>query len=319
MLPLWTDLQMQMPRLRRFVVEFALFVCLLLVLDRALAAVLLRGLERYYGLNKPAEVLLLGHSHTVLGIDKPGLERATGRSVANYARAGADTFNRLEMLRHYLGRQPDTVKVVVYDVDAHAFTGKGLSANSYRLFFPFIDTPSVDAYVRREATSVGEYVLRRYFKTSRFSEETVASSIRGWLGKWTNLKRGTVDIAGLEKSIAAGDVRRITFDSENVAAFEQIIKEIRSRGIQLVLLYIPTVDVFNAVEPEKYAEAIRRFESYAAADPGVTFLNYNLDLASRHELFYDPIHMNPAGQKVVTERLIVDLEAILSRQPKYGN
>lgn len=154
-------------------------------------------------------------------------------------------------------------------------------------------------------------MLRRFLKTSRFSEVTVALSIRGWLRKWSNFKRGAVDVQRLQKKIVAGTVRRISFDTKNIAAFEQTIKEVRSRGIQLVLLYIPTLDVLNAVEPEKYAEAIRKFETYAAADPGVIFLNYNPDLSARHELFYDSIHMNPAGQNVVTRRLAVDLARIL--------
>ena len=309
--PLLLDLLQDRRRISRYLVELTFFLFMLVVVDRLLAYGLLCGLERYYGLDKPAEVLLLGHSHTVLGVDKQGLEQAIGCRVANYARLGADTFNRLEMLRHYLARQPETVKVVVYDVDAHTFTGQGLSANSYRLFFPFLDTPNVNAYVQREASYCSEYYLRRSLKTPRFSEDTIVLSIRGWLGKWTNLKRGTVDVARLKKSIAAGDIRHITFDPENVAVFEETIREARARGIVVVLLYIPTLDVVNAVEPDKYAEAIHRFESYAAADSGVVFLNYNKELASRHELFFDPIHMNPAGQEVVTRKLIGDLCAIL--------
>ena len=88
----------------------------------------------------------------------------------------------------------------------------------------------------------------------------------------------------------------------------------------MILLYVPTLDLYNAVEPVKFAGAIRRFESYAAADSGITFLNYNLELAGRHELFYDPIHMNPEGQRVVTDRLATDLAAILARYntPRLG-
>jgi lysophospholipase L1-like esterase len=75
----------------------------------------------------------------------------------------------------------------------------------------------------------------------------------------------------------------------------------------VVLVLFPTIDIYNAAEPAKYDEAIRRLERYAADSPRVEFLNYNPEYASRHELFYDHIHLNPAGQREVTQRLARDL------------
>ena len=54
------------------------------------------------------------------------------------------------------------------------------------------------------------------------------------------------------------------------------------------------------------------FEKYASADEGVIFLNYNTEFQNRHELFFDPIHLNPMGQEAVTQRLGRDLQRILT-------
>ena len=43
-------------------------------------------------------------------------------------------------------------------------------------------------------------------------------------------------------------------------------------------------------------------QAYAKASPQVKFLNYNQDYEHDAKLFFDPIHMNAAGQKAITER-----------------
>src|SRR4030095_15251609 len=70
MLPLLTDLRSQALPLKRFVSKAMLLLVLFLALDRVAGSILLRGLERYYGMDVPAQVLCVGHSHTVLGIDQ---------------------------------------------------------------------------------------------------------------------------------------------------------------------------------------------------------------------------------------------------------
>jgi hypothetical protein len=296
---------------RRYVRRYALFLALLFLCDFMIGGLLKEGLDRYFGLAAPSPVLCIGHSHTVLGIDKTGLESRLGLPVAKYARQGADLSNRLAMIRHYLDAHPGAVKALVYDVDAHLFTGTGLSANSHRLFYPFMDSYVVRDYIAAQTPDPLEYWPRRLFKLPRFSEVTIGLSIRGWLGKWTNLKYGTVNTERLARQIENGDFRRIAFDPAAVALFEGTLQRVRSRGIHVVLAYIPTIDIFNAAEPNRYREAIRRLTAYAAGDSGVTFLNYNPAFAHRHDLFYDPIHLNPEGQKQVTARLAGDLKRIL--------
>lgn len=305
------DIQNQKGIFLTLLLKLAIFLVLFVAFDWAASNCLTRGLERTFGFDTPAKVLCVGHSHTALGIDKVALEKQLAVPIAKYARAGANAADRFVMIKHYLERQPESVEVIVYDVDAYTFTGKGLSLNSYTLFYPFMDSSSVDSYVRQNATFL-DYCLRKYVKLTRFDEQTLNFSIRGWFRIYKNLKRGTVDIERIEKEIENSNFRRISFDKECIDFFEETIKYLRDQHIYLVLLYIPTVDIYNQAEPKKYRKAIRLLEAYAAKDKGITFLNYNSALSHRHELFYDPIHLNPEGQRIVTERLADDIKSILT-------
>jgi hypothetical protein len=285
--------------------------------DRLFSRILERGLERGYGLDQPADVLCVGHSHTALGIDQRSLAEGLGLRVAKYAMPGANVADRLAMIRHYVETHPSGVKLVVYDVDAHTFTGSGLSANSYSLFYPFMDCPSVKSYVRQNAPTTA-YQIRRFVKLARFDLDACNASIRGWTRSDANLKRGLVDVERLHRSIDQGDVRRISFDPECFDQFERTLEFLQQREIPCVLLYIPTIDVLNEAEPEKHAEAIRLFQTYTARFRHVAFLDYNASFSHRHELFYDAVHLNPAGRALVTERLAADLKAILANPASLG-
>ena len=169
------DLRAQGPQLRRFLLKAGLLLVLFVVLDRLAGWVLLRGLDRYYGLDQPAAVLCVGHSHTVLGINKVALEKTLGVPVAKFAVEGANTADRLEMIRYYFRRQPASVRAVVYDVDAHSFTSAGLSSASYTLLYPFIGDPGIRAYIRRNCASATEYWLRRLLCVTRYNELTICA------------------------------------------------------------------------------------------------------------------------------------------------
>jgi hypothetical protein len=309
-IPLFDDLKAQKNTLGRFLIKTSVFLALIILSDQIAGGFLRIGLNRYFGLDVPARILCIGHSHTVLGIDKIGLEKELNTPVAKYARQGADASNRLAMIRHYLAVHPNSVRIIIYDVNAHTFTEKGLSANSYRLFYPFMDIPVIRDYVKKHSSSPGEYWLRRYLKLPRFSEVTLSLSIRGWLRKWTNLKYTQIDIEKTKKQLNQGNFRKISFDPSSSKLFKKTIRLVRSHNIHLVLVYIPTIDLLNEAEHEKYKEAIRIFEEYASKDNGITFLNYNPEIAHRHELFYDPIHLNANGREIFTKYLADNLKRI---------
>jgi hypothetical protein len=288
----------------------SLLLAVFLINDRVFSDVLERGLKRGYGLDQPADVLCVGHSHTALGIDQQTLAEKLGLRVAKYAMPGANAADRLTMVRHYVETYPSRIKLVVYDVDDHTFTGEGLSANSYSLFYPFMDSPSVESYVRRNAPSIA-YQIRRFIKLTRFNLDSCNASVRGWTRSDANLKRGTADVVRLRQSIDQGDIRRISFDRECFDSFQQTLDFLHQQRIPCVLLYIPTIDVMNEAEPEKHAHAVELLQDYARRFNHVMFLDYNALFSRRHELFYDAVHLNQAGRVLVTRQLAADLRVIL--------
>ncbi len=281
-------------------------------IDQIISLVCRRGLDDYYDLAEPAKILCVGHSQTVLGIDKVRLENEMGMPVAKFALEGANTADRLAMIRYYFARQPHSVKVVIYDVSAFTFTSEGLSSNSYRLLFPFLENAEVREFVHQNCHSWSEYWLRVLFCTPRYNENSLALAARGYLGYWANLKMGTVDLERLRNDISHGQFRHIEFDQANLKVFEETIAFVREHGIPIVLVNMPTVDLLNQAEPEKYRMAVEKLRGFSARDKGVIYLDYNRDYQHQHSLFYDSIHLNADGQKVVTEHLVTDLKRILN-------
>lgn len=304
------DFQDQKQQIILFLIKLLVFLVLVFSIDRLVSAFLREGLCKYFGLDKDAQVLAIGHSHTVLGIDKLRLEHELNVVMAKYARAGANLRDRKAMIEQYYNLHPNSAKIVLYDVDAHLFTEGGLSRNSYQLFYPFMDTPVVKEHILEGNPPWQELALRTLFQTSRYNDMLIAQSMRGWLKKWSNLKEGKINLERLNKEIASGLSRKIEFNEESRDLFMKTIGTIKAQGAIVVLVHIPTVDVMNEAEPEKFKQIISLFEKISEEDKSVYFLNYNEPFSHQYDLFFDPVHLNPKGQRVVTEALIRDIKSI---------
>jgi hypothetical protein len=274
------------------------------VLDALIANGLEKGLYKYYGIGESAEIALVGHSHLMLGIDKVQLEKALKTSVAKYTREGVNVTDRHQMIKQLLRQNPD-LKTVIYGVDAWTFTGEGLSENSHKLLYPFMDDPEIDTYIK-SLDPLKDYLSKKYIKTSRYNEQLVAGAMRGYLEKWDNLKFGSVDPVKLEGEIDRGNYRRIHNSKENIELFKASMKLLTSRSINVILLYVPTIDKLERIQQQKFDETIAIFESLESAN--VKFLNFQEPWSHDYSIFYDPIHLNPNGQKLITAQLINELK-----------
>jgi len=304
------DFKDQKKQIRTFLIKLAIFILLVFLIDRILDMFLKEGMYKYFGLDKSAKVLAIGHSHTVLGIDKILMEKELNVIVAKYARSGANLQDRKAMIEQYFSLHPKTAKIVLYDVDAHLFTSGGLSRNSYQLFYPFMDTKVIRKHITEAAPPWQELLIRSIFKTSRYNDMLIAQSMRGWLGKWTNFKNGRVDTERLKKEIDTGISRKIELNTKSVKLFISTMKLIEKKGAKVLLVYIPTIDILNDAEPKKFKELIEFFKKVDKDNANISFLNYNELFSHQHDLFFDPVHLNPKGQKVVTEKLIKDIGVI---------
>lgn len=93
------------------------------------------------------------------------------------------------MIRQYLESDcSDSLRICLYGVDLFTFTGQGLSQNSYQLFYPFMDNPSISNYIKAHATPT-DYWLRKLVRTTRYNDDGIKNaSIRGWMNDWSNRK-----------------------------------------------------------------------------------------------------------------------------------
>lgn len=280
-------------------------VALFFICDILINIFMMKGVDNYYGLNQDPEILLIGHSHLMLATDKKRLENELGMKVSKYCREGVNVSDKKVMVEHFLNSgHADSLKYVLYGVDLATFTGDGLSANSYQLFYPFMGDEKVDAYVKSQATPT-DYWLHKLVKTTRFNDDGLKNSaIRGWLSNWDNLKTNVINVEAYKKKLANGDERSIKMNKALMAQFEETVQEITSRGVKVILVNTPTLDLLNDYEPDKYQAMMDWFETFAEENDLVEFIDYNPKYASDYSIFSDRLHLNSKGQQVITTELI---------------
>lgn len=291
---------------KRFI-SILVFLSLCFFADRGISKVLLLGINNYFGLNQQSQVLLIGHSHLMLAVDKKELESAIRLKVSKYCREGVNVYDKQEMVKQYL-QSPvsDSLQYVFYGVDQFMFTGEGLSESSYKLFYPFMDIKIIDKYIGQNTKSLYDYWSHKLIHSTRYSDALINSAMRGWRNDWTNKKYGLLDVKQLKKQLAENRQRKILFNPELMVAFEETLKYITQKRIHVILINTPIAQPFNEYEPEEYQRIISYFKTREKENPYVHYWDYNPEFSDKYELFFDPIHLNPKGQQKITKKIIND-------------
>lgn len=291
-----------------------IFLLILLGLDWGISSILRIGLERYYGLHQEADILIIGHSHLMKTCNKGLLEKGLGMKVSKYCREGVLIKQRHVMVQHFLLSQKDSsVPYVIYGVDPNMFANSDdLSTNSYKLFYPFMETPAMDEYVCKEA-SLWDYAVHKLVRCSRFSDTAIYRSARGWMNYWESLASGTISNENWNKPRPW----KVNMPEENVRYFHETLDILTSRGAHVILLYPSIIKSYETSNPEAFAYMMNYFQTLADNHPQIDFLNYAPLFSHRQELFEDPVHLNRKGEALVTQQLIRDLQSIMSKkQPR---
>jgi len=288
---------------KRFI---CIFVCFIL-LDFLVFTLLEKGMIHYYGLHTKAKILVIGHSHTVLGIDSTALGKQLGCSVSKYAIAGANILDRFWMIKHYLDINPD-VEVIIYDVDARLFDSEGLSSASYTLFFPFMDNEVMADYLYHQA-SWEEYYVSKFIKTARFRDQTINIALRGLLNQSENKKTGRLRIQDYRSYLEREQKRKIRINSEDVECFNNTMEYLSSRGKKVILIDLPVAHVLNQIDRPNQEKAVNIFYETDKKYKHIHFLNYNPKFDGNNSLFFDLRHLNEKGKQIITSKLSHDLIA----------
>ncbi len=293
------------------IIQVVIFFIGLITLDRALGLVLNKGLNTYFGLKQHSEVLLIGHSHLMLSVDKENFEKGIHKKVSKYCREGVNVYDKFEMVKQYLSSPySDSLKVVIYGVDQFMFNDTGLSQNSYKLFYPFIDNPTMNEYIK-ESTTPYDYLLHKCLCSTRYSDALINSAIRGWVHDWSNYKYGKLNVDNLKSRVKNGEERHICFDENMIKKFEETITLITEKGIKVILVNTPIAAPLNDFEPEKYREIINYFNKKAESIDGVYYWDLNPEFSNKYDLFFDAIHLNVDGQKIINKDLISKMKSLL--------
>lgn len=294
-----------MKRAYKILSQIFVVVVVLVALDCIIDRVMLHGVNRYYGFDQKSNILLIGHSHLMLATDKAKLERGTGLKVSKYCREGVNVSDRKVMVDHFLAdTNIDSLKYVLYGVDLATFTGDGLSMNSYKLMYPFMGNDSIDKYIKGQASG-SDYWLHKLVKSSRYNDDGLKNSaIRGWMSNWDNMKFNTIDINAYKRQIANGKERHLKMNPELMKQFDSTIKELSERGLTVILVNTPTLDLANNFDAENYDKIMNWFHNYADSHDNVYFWDYNPKYSSDYGIFSDRIHLNRKGQEIITDELI---------------
>jgi hypothetical protein len=287
---------------------------IMFMIDHVISNVLLNGLDKYDGLDKKPEVLCIGHSHTICGIDDMQLAKGLGGvSVAKYARHGADVFERYIMLQDYFRRQPHKPRIVVYDVDPLTFNQQKISENSYTRFFPYFDTPEVAEYLETRCADRIEFITRKYIQLMRFNNSwLVRSAVKGHFGIRDGHHFGKINYAKAEAEARKREIKNEIFNIRYYDCFLDTIRFLRSNNVKVVLLYIPTIDLYNQNYKTDEENLVKTLSALAANDEEILFLNYSKRYQATHKYFIDLEHVNREGQVRVTNDLINDLKPMIA-------
>lgn len=272
--------------------------------DRGIGWFLRTGTDKYYGLDQHSEILMIGHSELMLAVDKAAMEQQTGRKISKYCRQGVNIRDRFEMVKHYLNLPvADSLKIVIYGVDPFLFNDAGeLSNNSYKLFYPFIGDENFDRYIHENAKDQFDYYAHKLICCSRYNDELINCAVRGWLKNWDNMKFGKVNIQRTMTAADAGKIARIKPDSAQIEVFKTTINYIVSKGYRVVLLNTPNVFPLIAANGDAYLSIIKMYEDMAQ-HPQIDFWNFDKEMSKQYDLFFDNIHLNNEGQKVMSEKI----------------
>ncbi|MDO4949030.1 MAG: SGNH/GDSL hydrolase family protein [Bacteroidales bacterium] len=271
-----------------------------LALDFALGEIAVYGIRKFYGLNQHSDMLLIGHSQLMLATDKEQMEADLGLKISKFCREGADVNDRYIMSKMFLDSPySDSLKYVVYGVDLYTFTNGNLSINSHKAFYPFVYDSNIEAYIRQH-TGLTDFYLTKYISTYRFNDDiTKNASLRGLRSDWSN-KNGVIDIEAYKKQLQDKSEFKIQMNPDLMKTFDNTVRLFTAKGVKVILVNTPTLDLLNANQPDKFKEITEWYETYARQNPMVEYWNFNQDYSSSHELFFDRIHVNVEGQKKVS-------------------
>jgi hypothetical protein len=287
---------------KTFFKSIILLVILFILLDVLISFILLIGLNKFYGINQEPDILINGSSMAMSGFNRTALELITKKKIANYSHEGVSVDDRFAMINYFFHECPKSVKTVIYEVNPLIFSGTRTANNVYTIFYPFLDNRFIDRFVHERASSK-EYYINKIIRTKRFDSRLMSDIIKGYFGKYDNLKTNELDTATLLQLVADKGMTEINMEKSNIEVFENTMDSIRLHNAGIVLVMMPMyyikLQTFNG---EGYKNLCDYFEDYCSSKENIRFLDLNKDsLIFNSGYFSDQLHFNVYGQQHITK------------------
>ena len=265
---------------------------------------------------KDVEVLVLGSSHAYYDV-LPGL---LGRPAFNLADVSQSFFYDHALLKKYLGQMP-SLKLVVLPVSYFSIgyqLDDGVERWRSYYYYKYYGLHHRDWRQDWNVRNFSDYFLcneqlggaRNVF----FGKIKDVSADYDPSGGWTNRVANNTGEKPLSLSESAQaalkrhhDLMKSQHVQENVTIIEDIIRELKVRGIKLVLVTPPATryyrDGMNAGQYQQMQDILKRLSS----DYGVNYFNYGFDSKFSDEDYYDSDHLNLRGAEKFSLLLKADV------------
>lgn len=292
-----------MKAIAKIIIGVIVFICV----DATGHLFLKENCEKGFGIKSYSDILMVGHSHLNMSVDKSVLSDSIGFSVAKYYRSGVDIHARRLMANQYLeSKYADSLKAVIFCVDASTFTSEGLSANSYTLFYPWMDDDLYKDMVSSEA-GFGDYWFHKVFKLSRYNQDLYGTAIKGLL----NSEDRNNKTKGLEIERDSYSIKGTTIKLKKSLMDElrKAVNDVAAKNIKVILLQTPIAKYLLNGNEQEYLK-VKEFYQELAKSNQVYYIDFTDELADKYDLFFNPTHLNVRGQELYTKRLIEELKLI---------
>lgn len=263
--------------------------------------------ERLERMAPAVEVVVLGSSHEMRGIDDTRLSRP----AFNLAGASQSIWYSAQILRRYLDRLP-RLRHVVLGVSYHSIEGQLVSGQDFGLRVLYYETfrvPPPDGFRLTEALNlslVHRLGIERARETLRKpvpTPEQLASA-----ESVTPVPQEQFDTRADERVSFHHGRMDPAWIEPNVKEIEDLAAELARRGIRLTLLTCPVSDPYLSHGDPVRLERMKRVMEELAARHGLKWFDYRKDPRFGRTDFVDLDHLNrEAGARFTA---IVDAEVL---------
>jgi lysophospholipase L1-like esterase len=245
-----------------------------------------------------------------MGIEPRLVAQMTGLATANYGVSGTDLIAHEAMVRQLLHRRR-VPGVVILGVDELTFSRGELWQSAYLNLYPYFSDPAVRAYLKSKAATRRDYYLRQYLPLLRFTDVRNLA-LRGFCNRriyhdW---------VVKFPSEAAGGRITvddNIAIDQDKVARLHRILAVLKAQKVPVILLFIPSTDVFTRMHDGQYHETLRIIKEIAAQNK-VAFVTNATYLSPQHDKFFDEDHLNNHGQQLLSSLIATRVREVIKEQ-----